>query len=272
MPGSAGDKIKGQSEFAEYLPSTGTWEGSLKNLIPGQGYILKSEQGANLQYPVLGKTAVPFPEVPEWDLELNGYEYSMSLTAELEFDAKIMADSTLILAAFSGYECRGLTKIQYLPELDKYIGFLNIFSNLAENDSISFKVYEPEQDKRRDIENKLNFKSDDHLGNLDSPFSLTAQAIDDELVPYTFYLRQNYPNPFNPETTIEYGIPTDEKVIVSIYNTLGQKVATLVDDDQEAHRYKLTVNAAEHNLASGIYFYQIKAGSYVKSRKFVFIK
>ena len=272
MPASAGDKIKSQTAFADYLPSTQSWEGSLKKLLPGQGYILKSGEGANLQYPVLGKTAAPFPEIPEWNFNMNSYEYSMSITATLEFDGREMTDSTLILAAFSGYKCRGLTRVKYLPELDKFIGFLVVHSNSVNGDSISFKVYQPNQDKKRDVQNKLTFKSDEPLGNLESPFVLTAQPIGDELVPYTFYLKQNYPNPFNPETSIEYGLPNEAKVNLSIYNSLGQKVATLVDKKQPAHRYKVIFNAGEYNLASGIYFYQVKAGNYVQRRKMVFIK
>lgn len=272
MSASAGDKIKGQTGFADYLPSTQSWEGSLKKLLPGQGYILKSGEGANLQYPVLGKTAAPFPEIPEWNLDLNGYEYSMSITAVLEFDQREMTDSTIVLAAFSGYKCRGLTRVKYLPELDKYIGFIVVYSNTVDGDSISFKVYEPNQDKKRDVQDKLTFKSDGPIGNLENPFVLTAQPIGDELVPITFYLKQNYPNPFNPETSIEYGLPNDAKVNLSVYNTLGRKVATLVDKKQSAHRYKIIFRAGDYNLASGIYFYQVKAGNYVQRRKLVYIK
>jgi len=273
LSASVGDKIKSQTEFADYVSSTNTWEGSLKKMDPGKGYLLKSENGSEFQYPVLGKNATaPYPEIPEWEFDLNTYEYSMSITAAIEFDEQEMTDSTVILGAFSGYECRGLTRIQYLPDLDTYIGFLTIYSNSIENDSITFKVYEPGQDKKRDVQNKIGFKSDEHFGNLDIPYTLIAQAIDDELVPYTFYLKQNYPNPFNPETTIEYGLPNDDKVVLNIYNTLGQKVATLVDQKQKAHRYKVILNAGDLKMASGIYFYQIKTDSFVKSRKFVFMK
>jgi len=57
-----------------------------------------------------------------------------------------------------------------------------------------------------------------------------------------------------------------------LYNVLGKRVATLIDENQKAHRYKIVLNATDFNLASGIYFYRIKAGSFIKSRKFVLIK
>ena len=101
---------------------------------------------------------------------------------------------------------------------------------------------------------------------------MEAEAIDDELVPYEFYLSQNYPNPFNPETIIEYGIPIDAEVKLTIFNTLGQRVATLVNEKQEAHRYSVTFNASEYQLSSGIYFYQLQTGSYNKVRKLLYLK
>ncbi len=90
--------------------------------------------------------------------------------------------------------------------------------------------------------------------------------------PAGFDLKQNYPNPFNGTTIIEYGIPEDQKVDLSIYNTLGQKVFTVVNQRQEARRYKVSFDAVEAGLTSGLYFYQVKAGDYIKRRKFVFIK
>ena len=246
--------------------------GSLKKMIPGQGYIIKSAKGANIQYPVLSKSTTQYPEIPEWKCENNVYEYSMSMTVVLEFDGRELADSTIILAAFSGSECRGLTRMQYLAGVDRYVGFLNIYSNTVNSDSISFGIYEPGEDKKRDVTNKIPFTSDDHVGTIESPFTLKAEGIGDELVPDVFYLNQNYPNPFNPLTTIEYGIPKDENVIIRIYDILGQLVATLVDEQQKAHRYTITFNANDYRMASGIYFYQLKAGAYIQNRKFVFIK
>ena len=96
--------------------------------------------------------------------------------------------------------------------------------------------------------------------------------IGDELVPYTFYLSQNYPNPFNPVTTIEYGLPTDQKVKLQIFNILGQRVKTLVNKRQEAGRYTITFDAAKEGLGNGVYFYYLKAGNYKKTRKMILIK
>jgi Secretion system C-terminal sorting domain len=98
---------------------------------------------------------------------------------------------------------------------------------------------------------------------------------DDELImnrtlPNVFALEQNYPNPFNPTTLIEYALPTDEHVRLSIYNMLGQEVAQLVNDIQKAGYKRITFNAG--NLPSGLYFYRLMAGKYTQIKKMILIK
>jgi hypothetical protein len=90
-----------------------------------------------------------------------------------------------------------------------------------------------------------------------------------------FNLQQNFPNPFNPSTTIRYDIKTQSRVRIEAYNTLGQRVAILVDDLQSAGRYTRQFNAA--NLASGVYFYRITASAlkgenFTKTLKMVLVK
>ncbi|MBU1095931.1 MAG: T9SS type A sorting domain-containing protein [Bacteroidetes bacterium] len=92
-------------------------------------------------------------------------------------------------------------------------------------------------------------------------------------IPENFELTQNYPNPFNPSTTISYAIPTDGKVNVIVYNAIGQIVATLVNQVQEAGSYKYEWNAGQ--LSSGIYFYKISvegAKNFVQTKKMLLLK
>lgn len=86
-------------------------------------------------------------------------------------------------------------------------------------------------------------------------------GLDDNLIgqiPESYNIKQNYPNPFNPSTTIQYQLPRESIVTVQIYNIIGQRIKTLVDEIQEAGYYKVNFNAS--SLASGIYFYHISAG------------
>jgi len=85
---------------------------------------------------------------------------------------------------------------------------------------------------------------------------------------------QNYPNPFNPKTIINYELPITSEIELSIYNILGQKVATLVSKKQPAGRYQVEWDASR--FASGVYFYRLsaegRAQSVVQTRKLVLLK
>jgi pectate lyase len=89
-------------------------------------------------------------------------------------------------------------------------------------------------------------------------------------LPEIFTLEQNYPNPFNPVTKIEYTIPTANHVTLKIINLLGQVVATLVDEKQEAKRYTKEFDASR--FSSGVYFYQINAGGFSQTKKMLLLK
>ncbi|MDZ7374138.1 MAG: T9SS type A sorting domain-containing protein [candidate division KSB1 bacterium] len=88
-----------------------------------------------------------------------------------------------------------------------------------------------------------------------------------EQVPHSYSLSQNYPNPFNPTTTIEYSLAKAGQVRLTVYNVLGQKVATLVDGYKPAGQHRVTFDA--RNLPSGIYFYKLEAGDYQAIHKMV---
>lgn len=89
-------------------------------------------------------------------------------------------------------------------------------------------------------------------------------------IPDNFSLKQNYPNPFNPTTTINYSIPKTSFVTIKVYDILGREVTTLINKNETAGNYSVNFNAS--SLSSGIYFYQLKAGDDVITRKMVFLK
>lgn len=87
---------------------------------------------------------------------------------------------------------------------------------------------------------------------------------------YEYTLAQNYPNPFNPSTTIEYSLKKQGNVQIEIYNVIGQRVTTLFNGAQPAGSYKLEWNAK--GLASGVYFYRIRAGEFTQVKKMMLLK
>jgi len=88
-------------------------------------------------------------------------------------------------------------------------------------------------------------------------------------LPMHFNLDQNYPNPFNPTTIINYAVPQSSNVSIRIFNTLGQEVAELVSEFKAPGYYQVQWNA---NVPSGIYFYRLQAGDFIKTKKLVLLK
>lgn len=90
------------------------------------------------------------------------------------------------------------------------------------------------------------------------------------VIPVKFALGQNYPNPFNPSTTIEYNVPIRANVDISIYNILGQKIATIINTPHEPGSHKVSWNSP--GVSSGIYFYRMLAGSFSATNRLVVLK
>jgi hypothetical protein len=107
----------------------------------------------------------------------------------------------------------------------------------------------------------------------DTLFRATLTAIGRDIsggIPAAFQLSQNFPNPFNPTTTIRYGLAHRVNVTLIIYNTLGERVATLVNEDQEAGYHDTRFDG--RNIASEVYFYRLQAGTYVETRKLLLLR
>ncbi len=106
--------------------------------------------------------------------------------------------------------------------------------------------------------------------DFDGSFEYSKAAEAEVSVLLKFYLEQNYPNPFNPVTIISYSIPAISFVSLEIFNTLGQKVKTLVDQQQKAGSYRVNFNG--YQLPGGMYIYRISNGTNSQSRKMLLLK
>jgi len=110
----------------------------------------------------------------------------------------------------------------------------------------------------------------------------TVVSVENETpnLPTEFSLSQNYPNPFNPTTKIRYEIPGQAQndnmlVTLKVYDVLGNEVATLINEEKPAGSYEVEFNGS--NLTSGVYFYQLRAGSpkgqaFIQTKKMLLIK
>jgi hypothetical protein len=109
--------------------------------------------------------------------------------------------------------------------------------------------------------------------DIDNSLSKAIRIEDEQfsqMIPTQYALDQNYPNPFNPFTTITYALPEQGNVELTVYNSLGQKVRTLVNKHQQPGYYSYIFNG--NSVASGIYFYSLKTAKYQQTRKMLLIK
>jgi hypothetical protein len=117
------------------------------------------------------------------------------------------------------------------------------------------------------------------IGHCGGPNSLWATwdfpvTVEDDgehmLLTKEFIISQNYPNPFNPSTKLKYSVPQTSQVQIKVYDVLGNEIETLVNEEKSVGSYELTWYA--ENLPSGIYFYQLKTGDFVSTKKMILLK
>jgi hypothetical protein len=105
----------------------------------------------------------------------------------------------------------------------------------------------------------------------------TTASIEDNssLAPSTFALEKNYPNPFNPSTTISYDLPQQAQVTLDIFDIMGKKIKTLVNQSQDTGNKSAVWNGTDEfgrPVSAGVYLYRIQAGEFTKTRKMVLLK
>ena len=100
--------------------------------------------------------------------------------------------------------------------------------------------------------------------------NLLVDVEDEIITPIEFELSQNYPNPFNPSTKIKFALPLKTNVVISIYNSIGEKVAEAFRGDLETGYHEVDFNA--ERLSSGVYIYRIESEKFVSSKKMLLLK
>jgi hypothetical protein len=151
-----------------------------------------------------------------------------------------------------------------------------VYSNEAAGEEVSFKVFDADAGLVQDIEETLVCEPDAVRGTVHQPIVLNAvEGGETPDVPRTFALYQNVPNPFNPTTMIRFDLPRAVHVRLRVYNVKGELVATLVDKGMTEGRKEIAWTATTDSgsaVASGIYFYRLTAGEFVRTRKMVLLR
>ncbi|MCP4580119.1 MAG: T9SS type A sorting domain-containing protein [candidate division Zixibacteria bacterium] len=118
-----------------------------------------------------------------------------------------------------------------------------------------------------DIEGNQGYVLNQHFASM---HFVTTSIEDDVPIPDVFFLSDNFPNPFNPTTLMKYGLPEDAHVVFEVYDILGRKVETLVNEQQQAGYHQIYWNGDK--VASGMYFFRMQAGDFNETKKMVMLK
>ena len=124
----------------------------------------------------------------------------------------------------------------------------------------------------RNLQSDIYSQQINHDGTIGNPTD-----VNENIINFNYKLSQNFPNPFNPSTTISFSIPNEEFVSLKVFNSLGEEVAELLNETKPTGNYSVSFDASSHsgnvrNLTSGVYFYKIKAGSFVEIKKMILMK
>ena len=130
-------------------------------------------------------------------------------------------------------------------------------------------VYAVDVDGDGDIDVLSASFVDDKIAWYENSGSVGVESISNE-IPSEFNLNQNYPNPFNPATIIRFSIPEESFVRIKVFNTLGEEITTLINENIVAGNYEVEFDASK--LPSGIYFYKLQSETFIETKKMVLLR
>jgi hypothetical protein len=177
----------------------------------------------------------------------------------------------LLVSAKNGKRIRGLgSDIKFWSDRTELLDIKGRIRNLAGREVVIRPIVQGIAPSRADIAYTLIHVHTLLEDSVHYMGGLVAKTTGLDQLPREYKLYTSYPNPFNPATTIKYDLATDSHVSLKLYDVLGREVMTLVDGDETAGRYQVTLNASE--LSSGVYFYRLTAGDFTDTRRLVLLK
>jgi hypothetical protein len=114
-----------------------------------------------------------------------------------------------------------------------------------------------------------------HASNMHGKTIIVTSVASDKPLPSAYYLKQNYPNPFNPSTSMSFGLPTEDNVMIVIFNSVGEKVRTLLSGRLDAGVHTISWDGTDETgklVASGVYLYKLETDNYIESKKMLLMK
>ena len=261
LTSGSGDIIKSQLEYGEYNQTSDSWLGDLKFFHPGLGYKLFVANSDNIDILKSGNTDALFLK----------HEYNMTLTATVDFGNLPLSDRYRV-QTFINDQLRGDVPLIYLNHMDEYLAFTMVYGDRSDiGEDVKTVLWDEQNQRQIDLVSpQLNFSVDKINGTVDNPILLTIAESELSVNEEGEYNFNSYPNPFRQETAIQYTIPEDMHVLVTITNSVGKEIQRIVDVQQTAGQYRYTFEARD--LADGIYFCTFKTKDYVETKKLILMK
>ena len=269
--------VSGLTTTPANLIVTGTvygWTGTYSNatnLVPGFGYWVLSNGNGVINSPTVADgpaKIVAQDDKSEWGkitiTDASGKSYTLySVNGEVNLDQYQMPP--LPPAGMFDVRYGSNRKAENLKENNQTIEMRGlVYPVTVRAEKMDLKL----QDETGKVIN-VNLKAGEDLVISDA--TIQKLKVSGESIPTVYALEQNYPNPFNPSTKIEFSIPEDvNNVTLTIYNTLGQKVAELVNSKMEAGKYSYVWNASD--VATGLYIYELRTDKFVSVKKMILLK
>ncbi len=275
IPKQAGDIIKSQSAFAQYVNSTIGWVGSLTHLNPLSGYMLKTASPGTIIFPnsgftedpIVSRGAPPLPQV--WSVDPTQYEHNMTLIGMFQYNDTNATMEDMELGAFVGEQIRGAAQAVYIESLDAYMFFLTSYANTI-GEQFHFKLYDPATDEMLDLTEQMAFSPNLHQGSIATPLPFTLQTTG-TVEAKEAQMFDVSPNPFRDETVCRFVLKHDQDISMSISDLNGVEVHHTRIFAQAGYN-TLTWNGRSQSgvgLSSGVYIVRLKTDQGILSRKVV---
>ena len=189
------------------------------------------------------------------------------------------SSKTVFITVSDNSENKSMLISEEIPiNLKIYSDTIRVDYTNSKGESVTDFAYYPNSSQMNGLYNVSCKEIDANAGIFQGVFNSNITSVrqnNSNYIPSTYKLFQNYPNPFNGQTIIKYQISTEGKMVLEIYDILGRKVRTLVNESQLSGEYTLRWNGKNDNggtIASGVYIYRMRIGTFVSSKKLMLLK
>ena len=250
------------------------WAGTLLSMDPGSGYLLEMSSSDELIYPnfdlvreefISNKDRIELSStISDWDFNYRDFKYLGTITVSLPNRNDVDGD---IVGLFVNNECRGFAeRVRFPFESDTYYYIVQVYSNSLVGDQLSFKYYDSIKDTVINYTESIEFNNNMVIGDGFNTYELRKELM----IPTEYRMENAYPNPFNPVTKIDFSIPQDNNIKISVYDIQGREVDVLLNSKIKAGYHSINWNGSYYG--SGIYFINMNSGVYNKTQKIILVK